>query len=93
MIIIREKWQIILSVLVFQMLILDLIDILFIDVQEALHTVSSIIGLVALSLVLAPSLKIYEYKEDKEKKKQIQKFCNGLSNLKNKIENVSQQNI
>lgn len=86
MITISERWQKILSVLVFQMLILDLIDILFIDVQNSLHTISKIIGLVAFILVLAPSLRIYEYNEDKEKKQQLQKFCNVLSTLKSKKE-------
>lgn len=82
MIIIREKWQIILSVLVFQMLILNFIDILFLDVPKILHILSNKIGLVAFILVLAPRLRIYEYKEDKEKKKELQKFCNLLSGLK-----------
>ncbi len=86
MITISERWQIILSVLVFQMLILDLIDILFIDVQKSLHTISTMIGLVAFILVLAPSLRIYEYKDDKDKKKQLQKFYNVLSALKSKKE-------
>ncbi|WP_152633170.1 hypothetical protein [Aliarcobacter butzleri] len=86
MITIRKKWQIILPALVFQMLILNFIDILFLDVPKILYILSNKIGLVAFILVLAPSLRIYEYKEDKEKKQQLQKFCNVLSTLKSKKE-------
>lgn len=90
MIIIREKWQIILSIVLMQMVILDFIGLFFLLPKE-LHTVSSFFGVMAMTLDLVPLLGIYEYKEDKEKKKQLERFCNGLSNLKNKIESESLQ--
>ncbi|MFY4796848.1 hypothetical protein ACOTVS_10015 [Aliarcobacter butzleri] len=90
MIIVRKRWQIILFIIAIQMFLLNLIG-LFFDFPKSLEIISTLFGVIALNLILAPFLRIYEYKEDKERKKQLQKFCNELSNLKNKIEKGSQQ--
>lgn len=82
MIIVRQKWQMFLFLLVMQMVILNFIG-LAITLHKSISILSTFIGLIAFILVLAPYLKIYEYKEDKDKKKQLQKFCTGLENLKN----------
>ncbi len=82
MIIVRKKWQIVLFILVMQMVILNFVG-LAISLPKSLSILSTFIGLIAFIVVLAPYLKIYEYKEDKDKKKQLQKFCTGLENLKN----------
>lgn len=82
MIMVRQKWQMFLFVLVMQMVILNFVG-LAITLPKSLSILSTFIGLIAFILVLAPYLSIYEYKEDKDKKKQLQKFCTGLENLKN----------
>lgn len=92
MIIVSKRWQIILFIIVMQMVILNFIGLFFL-LPKTLEIISTFFGLMAFNLILAPLLKIYEYKEDKEKKKQLQKFCNGLSNFKNKIVSKSQKNM
>ncbi len=85
MIFIRKKWQIILTIALMQMVTLDLAMVFF-DIPKELNEISNIIGAIALGLSLAPLLNIYDYEEDKKKKKELQKLCNGLSNLKIKLE-------
>lgn len=90
MIFIRKKWQIILAIALMQMVTLDL-AIVFFDIPKELNEISNIIGAIALGLSLAPLLNIYDYEEDKKKKKELQKLYNGLSNLKIKLEKQQEQ--
>ena len=71
MIFIRKKWQVILAIALIQMLNMDL-AMMFFDIPKELNEISNIIGAIALGLSLAPLLNIYDYEEDKKKKKELQ---------------------
>lgn len=91
MIQVKEKWQIILFVFVFQMFIMSSIRLFYPSLHNAIVGISSIFGLIGIILLFVPYLNIYEIKKDKERKKQLQKLYNSLINLKIKSQSKNIQ--